>query len=95
MPGANRHGWVAIDDATGFAIDLPQGGTGAYIGRYPEIAAYLATKGLAVALDYSRARGDQLDADHGKGVYTWTFETGGGIVVKDIPRVMASITVQL
>lgn len=95
VPGTHQHTWVAVDDATGMVIDLPQGGTGAFLGRYPEIAACLAGAGLSVTLDYSRARGDSFDADHANGVYTWSFNTGGGIAVKDIPRVMASFTVEL
>ncbi len=93
IPATHLHGWVAIDDASGAEIDLPQGGTGAWLGRYPEIAAWLAGRGVAVSLDYFRARGDSFDADHEKGLYRWTFNTGGGIVVKDIPRVIGSLSI--
>ena len=94
IPGTHSHHWVAVDDDEGTVIDLPQGGIGAWLGLYPEIAAHLAGKGVAVALHYSRARGDSFDADHEQSVYTWTFNTTGGIVVKDIPRVVGSLAVQ-
>jgi hypothetical protein len=94
VPGTHQHGWIAVDDANGAVIDLPHGGTGDYLGRYPEIAAYLSGKGIDVALDYCRRRGDTFDADHQQRVYTWTFETGGGVVVRDIPRLVAGISVR-
>lgn len=95
FPGTHQHSWVAIDRASGSAIDLPQGGSGAWLGRYPEIAPWLAGQGVRAALEFSRARGDTFDADHQKGVYTWTFNTAGGIVVRDIPRLVAGITIQV
>lgn len=95
VPGQRQHCWVAVDAASGDVIDLPRGGTGTLLGRYPEIATWLALKGTPVTLDFSRARGDTFDADHNRSLYTWTFNTGGGIVVKDIPRVEASLTVQI
>lgn len=95
VPGEHQHGWVAIEDSSGDEIDLPKGGAGAFLGRYPEIAAYLAGKGLRVELVYSRARQDSFDADHDQSVYTWTFNTGGGIVVADIPRVVRELAVGL
>jgi hypothetical protein len=95
VPGTHNHHWVAVDAADGTVIDLPQGGTGPWLGRYPEIAAHLAGKGIKVALDYARARGDTFDADHDQSVYTWTFHTEGGIVVKDIPRVISSLILQI
>jgi hypothetical protein len=68
-------------------------------GRLPrplsEIADYLSAKGLAVALDYSSRRGDTFEADHEKGVYTWTFNTGGIIVVKDIARLVWGLSVEV
>lgn len=93
VPGQNQHSWVAIEDGSGDKIDLPNGGTGAFLGRYPEIAAYLAGKGIDANLVYSRARKDSFDADHDNSIYTWTFNTGGGIVVADIPRVVWEMTV--
>lgn len=95
IPGEHRHGYVAIDDSSGDEIDLPEGGTGAFLGRYPEIAVYLARKGVNVQLDYSRARQDSFDADHEQSVYIWTFNTGGGVVVVDVPRVIWSLTVDV
>lgn len=94
VPGTHEHGWVAIDRASGTAIDLPLGGSGAWLGRYPEIAAWLGGQGVKAALEFSRARGDIFDADHDKGVYSWTFNTAGGIVVRDIPRLLAGIKIQ-
>lgn len=93
VPNEHRHGYVAIEHSSGDEIDLPEGGTGPFLGRYPEIAAYLAGKGVKVQLDYSRARQDSFDADHNQSVYTWTFNTGGGVVVVDVPRVVSSLTV--
>ena len=95
VSGQHQHTWVAIDNANGFEIDLPKGGTGAFLGRYPEIANYLIAKGHNVALDYSRQRGDTFEADHTQSIYTWTFNTGGTIVVKDIPRLVFGISVQI
>ena len=95
VPCRHEHVWVAIDDASGDEIALPKGGTGDFLGRYPEIAAWLAAKGVRATLDYSRARGDTFDADHDQSRYTWAFNTGGGIVVNDIPRLIEGITVEL
>lgn len=94
IPATHEHGWVAIDRASGTEIDLPRGGSGAWLGRYPEISDWLAGHGVTAALDYSRARGDTFDADHQSGVYCWTFNTAGGIVVRDIARLVAAITIQ-
>lgn len=95
VPGQHLHGWVAIDEADGTEIPLSKGGTGAFLGRYPEIAAYLATKKVTAVLDYSPARGDRFDPDYAKDVHTFTFNTAGVIVVKDIPRLIAGMTLQL
>lgn len=95
ISGTRQHTWVAIDRASGTVIDLPAGGSGAWLGRYPEISSWLAGQGITAELDYSRARGDTFDADHKKGVYTWTFNTAGGIVVRDIPRLVTGMTIQV
>lgn len=95
VPGQHLHGWVAIDAADRTEIPLPNGGTGAFLGRYPEIAAYLATKNVTAALDYSPARGDRFEPDYANDVHKFTFNTAGEIVVKDIPRLIAGITLQL
>lgn len=93
VPGTTTHVCVAIDESTGEEFDLPRGGTGDHLGRYPEIAHYLSGKGVTVVLEYSTRRGDTLDCDYRNDLYTWTFATGGGVVVKDIPRTVFALTV--
>lgn len=95
IPGANEHGWVAVNDADGAEISLQKGGSGQFLGRYPEIEDYLAGKGIKAALSYTPRRGDKLDLDYEQEVFTWTFNTGGEIVVRDIPRLIASLTIEL
>lgn len=92
IPGTATHSWTAIDEDTDDEIDLPRGGNGDHLGRYPEIAHYLSGKGVSVLLEYSTRRGDTLECDHKNGLYTWTFATGGGIAVKDIPRTVFAVT---
>lgn len=92
VPGTHTHGWVAVDEDTGDEIDLTRGGTGDHLGRYPEIARYLSDRGVPVVLEYSPHRSDTLDCDYRNNLYTWTFATGGGIVVKDIPRTVFALT---
>jgi hypothetical protein len=96
VPAQSSHTWVAIDDADGTEIPLPKGGTGEFLGRYPEIADYLAKeKGVGVALDYAPRRGDHFDPDYANDEHRWTYDTGGGIVVKDIPRLVLEITLRV
>lgn len=94
VPGEPAHYWVAIDDDDGSEIPLYKGGTGAWLGRYPEIADYLASKSVQAALDYTPRRGDRFDPDYEKDEHRWTFETGGGIVVKDIPRLVWEMSIR-
>ncbi|HEY5712619.1 MAG TPA: hypothetical protein VIT38_12055 [Allosphingosinicella sp.] len=96
VPGQRQHCWVAIDDADGTEIPLPKGGNVAWVGRYPEIVvAYLAAKNVTAVLDYSPARGDNFEPAYEKDIHTFTFNTGGGIVVKDIPRAQFGLSLQL
>jgi len=94
VPGKPEHVWVAIDDADRAEIPLPRGGSGVYLGRYPELAGYLAAKGVECALDFTPRRGDIFEPDYENDVHTFTFDTAGGIVVKDIPRTVGRVTIQ-
>ncbi len=52
------------------------------------IEAYLARMNVKVALEYSPARGDRFEPDYANDVHKFIFNTAGGIVVKDIPRLV-------
>jgi hypothetical protein len=94
VPGSHTHGWTAVEEETAAEIPLPQGGNGRFLGSYPEIMNHLRGRGVDARLAFSRARGDELEIDHDTGNATWTFRTAmGDVVVKDIPRVVFSLSV--
>ena len=92
VPFQHGHTWVAIDEATNAEIPLPSGGNNRRLGAYPEIEAYLGQQGVKANLVYVRSRGDHLDIDYEAEAHTWTFQTGGGVVVKDIPRLVQGLS---
>lgn len=50
---------------------------------------------MTAVLDFSARRGDSFDPDYEKDVHTFSFNTAGGIVVKDIPRLQFGMSLQL
>ena len=94
-----RHSWVAVETRSSCApVPLPNGGTQAatgedLVGKYPEIQEHLFhVHGMDVALAYipSLDRYEELP----DGNYDWIFlRQGDEIIVHDIPRVRASVTI--
>jgi hypothetical protein len=91
VPFQHGHTWVAIDEATNVEIALPSGGNDRLLGAYPEIVTYLSAQGVKANLIYTQSRGDHLDIDYEAETHTWTFQTAGGVVVKDIPRLVRGL----
>lgn len=84
-----QHTWEAIDNGNGYAIPLPSGGTGMYLGSFPEIADYLRQQhGIDADLDYVNPP-DALVIDRAKNTVIWTFlRAGHTVIVKDMPRLV-------
>ena len=91
-----EHSWVAIETASDTEVALPHGGNTMagknLVGCYPEIEEFLRqAHGLTVRLVYS----DTLDQliRHADGKSTWVFHRQNHeVIVHDIPRAAASIT---
>jgi hypothetical protein len=93
VPQTHYVGWEAKDQANGKSVLLPNGGTGQYLGRYPEIEDYVSTEySKSVSLRYGgQPAGDDLSIGS-DGNSIWTFRRNGDeFIVRDIPRIILRI----
>lgn len=95
--GPGQHSWFAVETGCGDVVPLPRGGSDAsgenLVGQYPELSVYLRQKHrIDVPLVYvSQLDRLQINPD---GSSLWTFcRRQAEVVVRDIPRVVVSVTV--